>query len=160
MKISCSSLGYKIISSIYHNEPTNLCEYIRKIIGAIAVWLAIAVISTWVLTSTIYVIGGGVFHLWPTYLHDKTWSILQYAFAFGGIVGIGALTVFSMLAFAYALDNYIEPALRKGIFYTLSIFPTKEKDRVYVYKPPKKPGVILQYLKDKHDKVCRMITFE
>jgi hypothetical protein len=80
MKISRNSLGYKTMSPIYNYEPTNLCEYTRRIIGAIAIWLSLIVVSTWVLTSTIYVIGGGVFHLWPTYLYNDKMSALQFLF--------------------------------------------------------------------------------
>lgn len=140
MNINTKSWHYRLIKFYNMRRPNDLCGYVRSLLLS----LLLAVVCIWGVIAIVYVLGamlfvGPVQLIWSMF--DPTMILSKDATAFA------CIGIFVWL-FAGIAGTFMYLKERKGWFQ---------------FKPstkPKKPWLIVEYIKAKHSKVCTMVNYQ
>jgi purine-cytosine permease-like protein len=100
--------------------------------------------------------------MWASFLTTKDHTYFQLTVIVGTILGSALLVMATISGFIYLFGKYITPLIYT---YVKSYQDYKRIKRYESWvdedtpKEPKEPGVIMQYLKNKHDKICTPIVY-
>jgi hypothetical protein len=135
MIINQNSWHYKVVKSFRSDWeiPDNLCSYVRSLFFRL---IGIVFIAACVVSSVA---------VWFLPEVNETSSFLvRIVHVLGSItvtLVVVALAIFSITGIAWLWYEYVRPKFSK-------------------YFSNKKPGVFIQYIKDKHGKICRNLEFK
>lgn len=138
MNINTKSWHYRLIKFYNMRRPYDLCGYVRSLTLA----LLLALCCVFGVVGVAYVLGAILFVLpakliWSIF--DPTIIMVKDSF------GLACIGIFMWL-FVGCATTYMYLKERKGWF--------QPSDK------PKKKWLIVEYIKDKHNKVCTMVNYQ
>ena len=135
MKINKKSWHYRLINISKEHEwdiKNNLCGYFRQVVGAI-------IFFTFLSTIVLFWSGNAIYAVFVT---PTDGFLLGIAMVWWVLVGI----IFGSVSGAIDNNHWLQ-------------LPIRLPKRVPRVKTHKEPGIVRQWMKAKHDKVCPVLEF-
>ena len=127
--------------------PDNLCQYVRKLSLAYFLTGLLGFIFTWITTSFLWFVGAKL-GLWFDFFILEHSTVFQETIGIGAGIGFGVTIILAFLGITHLVGEKWDAYRHKKWLESFN----EEKPRV--------KSAFAQWLADRHDKICRQVTFK